>query len=211
MKIIYIVIIACILSSEAFGQNDPQAVKILDSFSSKSLSAPSVSMDFRMVRNNLAESTADTSSGSIILCRDKYRLSFADNIIWFNGETTWNYLVAEKEVTITRADKKDHSFQNRPSGIFTMYKSGYKSKLIEERSDVCIIDLYPEDLKSDMVRVRLSIGKPGLSLRSLEYKRKDGLVISLEISGYNLQTIPDPSAFNFQKEKYKGIEIIDMR
>ena len=43
--------------------------------------------------------------------------------------------------------------------IFSMYKKGYKSRLIEEKSDSYLIDLYPEDIKSDLVRVRLSIGK----------------------------------------------------
>ena len=164
------------LSGTAFsqGQNDPQAIKILDSFSSAASGAPSISMDFKMVTTDLTENKSDTLDGSIILSKDKYKLNLGENIVWYNGETIWNYLTAEKEVTITKPDKKDHSFQNRPSEIFTMYKSGYKSRLIEEKTNSYLIDLYPEDIKSDMVRVRLAINKPDLSLISLEYKRRDG-------------------------------------
>ncbi len=68
-----------------------------------------------------------------------------------------------------------------------MYKSGYKSRLIEEKTDLYIIDLYPEDVKSDLVRVRLDIKKSDLSLKNLEYKRRDGLVITLQILEYNLK------------------------
>jgi outer membrane lipoprotein carrier protein len=192
-------------------QNDPQAIKILDSFSGKASKAPSVSMSFSMITSALTENKSDTVKGSIILSKDKYKLILGDNIVWFNGETNWNYLNEEKEVTITKADKKDHSFQNRPSEIFSMYKSGYKSRLIEEKSDAYLIDLYPDDIRSELVRVRLSIYKPGLSLISLEYKRSDGLVITLKISEYNLNQKPDPATFVFQAEKYKGVEINDMR
>jgi outer membrane lipoprotein carrier protein len=193
------------------GQNDPQAIKILDSFSSKASKAPSVSMTFKMINTDQTENTSDTINGSIILSRDKYRLNLEDNIVWFDGVTSWNYLSAEKEVTITRPDKKDHSFQNHPSEIYSMYKSGYKCRLIEEKSDSYIIDLYPEDLKSDLVRVRLTISNPDLKLLNLEYKRRDGVLIILYISDYSLKEKPASGTFEFSYDKYKGIEINDMR
>ena len=73
-----------------------------------------------------------------------------------------------------------------------MYKNGYKSRLIEERSDSYLIDLYPEDIKSDLIRVRLSIGKSLMDLKSLEYKKRDGVIITLAVKDYNLKTKPDP-------------------
>jgi outer membrane lipoprotein carrier protein len=202
-----------ILAEAAFaqGQNDAQAVKILDSFSSGASKAPSISMVFRMITTDLTENRSDTVNGSIILSRDKYKLILDENIVWYNGETIWSYLTAEKEVTITKPDKKDHSFQNRPSEIFSMYKSGYKSRLIEEKPDSYLVDLYPEDIKSDLVRVRLSINKQNLSLKNLEYKRKDGLVVTLLISEYDLKQKPDPDTFVFKAENYKGVDINDMR
>jgi hypothetical protein len=95
--------------------------------------------------------------------------------------------------------------------IFTMYKKDYKSRLIEEKADSYIIDLYPEDLKSDIVRVRLSIGKALLNLISLEYKRKDGIISTLFVLEYNLKLKPDATTFIFQPDKFKGAEVIDMR
>jgi outer membrane lipoprotein-sorting protein len=168
-------------------------------------------MKFDLVTVDQMENTNDTLRGSVILSKDKYKLEMPDNITWFNGETSWNYLLAEKEVTVTKADKKDHSFQNRPSAIFSMYKKGYKSRLIEEKSDSYIIDLYPEDIKSDLMRVRLSINKSTIDLNSLEYKKKDGVIITLYVKEYSLKIKPDPETFDFQQSKYKGVEIIDMR
>ena len=180
------------------GQNDPEAVKILDKFSANALGAPSVSIKFELVTTNQTDNTNDTLAGSVILSKDKYKLDLPDNIIWFNGETSWSYLPAEKEVTITKADKKDNSFQSRPSLIFSMYKKGYKSRLIEERADSYIIDLYPEDIKTEILRVRLTIGKTLLNLNSLEYKKRDGIIITVHVKEYDLKVKPESDTFVFQ-------------
>jgi outer membrane lipoprotein-sorting protein len=193
------------------GQNDQEAISILDRFADKALKAPSVSMKFELITLNQTDKTKDSLAGSIILNKDKYKLDLPDNIVWFNGETSWSYLPAEKEVTITKADKKDNSFQNRPSLVFSMYKKGYKTRLIQERSDSYLIDLYPEDIKGDLLRVRLTIGKPNLDLISLEYKRRDGITITLRVKEYDLNVKPDAGTFIFNPEKFKDAEVIDMR
>jgi outer membrane lipoprotein carrier protein len=205
------ILLLLLIGLKAFGQNDPQAISILDRFADKALKSPSVSIKFILVTINQTDNTKDTLTGSVILSKDKYKLDLPDNTVWFNGETSWSYLSAEKEVTITKADRKDNSFQSRPSLIFTMYKKDYKSRLIEEKSDSYLIDLYPEDIKSDLLRIRLSIGKPLLNLISLEYKKKDGVVSTLYVSEYDLKLKPDQETFVFQPAKYKGVEVIDMR
>jgi outer membrane lipoprotein-sorting protein len=192
-------------------QNEQQATAILDKFADKAMKAPSVSMKFKLITKNLTDNTTDTLAGSVILSKDKYVLTLPDNTVWFNGETSWSYLPAEQEVTIAKAAKKDNTFQSRPSLIFTMYKKDYKSRLIEEKSDSYIIDLYPEDIKSEILRLRLSIGKSLLNLITLEYKRKDGIINTLIVNEYDLKVKPDANTFIFQPEKYKGVEVIDMR
>jgi outer membrane lipoprotein-sorting protein len=181
MRIYSILFALLLLTINATGQNDPQAIKVLDKFSSTAMAAPSVTMKFLLINTDQMANTRDTLEGSVILSKNSYKLDLPDNIIWYNGETSWSYLPAEKEVTVTKPDKNDDSFQSRPSSLFTMYKSGYKNRLIEERSDSYIIDLYPEDIQSDLVRVRLNIANPSLNLRSFEYKRRDGITIDIII------------------------------
>ncbi len=114
-------------------------------------------------------------------------------------------------MTITNPEDEGESFQSRPSMIFTMYKTGFKCRLLEDRKDSYIIDLYPEDIKHDLIRVRLTIEKPSLKLRNFEYKRRDGITLTLIVNDYNLKTTPEESLFTFSPSKYKGVEIIDMR
>ncbi|MBI5010257.1 MAG: outer membrane lipoprotein carrier protein LolA [Bacteroidia bacterium] len=212
MKIRIILLFTSILwTVAAISQTETAAVKILDKFSSAALSAPSVSMKFKLATDDLAENSSDTLSGSVIISKDKYRLELPDNIVWFTGDASWSYLPAEKEVTVTKPDKKDNSFQNKPSGIFTMYKKGYKIRLIDENAASSTIDLYPEDIKSEIIRIRLTIGKTSNDLMRLEYKRNDGVILTVMVSEYNLKFKPDQETFVFKPEKYKGVEVVDMR
>ncbi len=193
------------------GQSDAKAVSILDQFSAAAASAPSVSMKFLLITVDQVENSEDTLAGSIILNKDRYRLDLPDNTIWYNGKTSWSYLPAEQEVTITNPEDEGESFQSRPSMIFTMYKTGFKCRLLEEKKDSYIIDLYPEDVKNELIRVRLTIEKPSLNLRNFEYKRRDGITLTLIVRDYNLKITPEESLFTFSPSKYKGVEIIDMR
>lgn len=206
-----IITILFFVALHASGQEDTEAFKILDKFSDKALHAPSVSMAFKLVTTNQTDNSNDTLSGAVIIARDKYKLELPDNIIWFNGVTSWSYLTEEKEVTITKADRKDNSFESRPSLIFSMYKKGYKTRLIDEKGNSYVIDLYPEDIKGELLRIRLTIGKTELDLKTLEYKKKDGSIITLYVKEYNLTVNPDPETFVFDPDNFKGVEVIDMR
>lgn len=210
-KILIIFLIPVFTSLTALGQSDSEALKILEKFSSIASAAPSVSMKFKLITEDQAENRKDTLAGDLILKKDNYRLSLPNNTVWYNSETSWSYLPAENEVTISKPDKNDNSFQNKPSLIFSMYKSGYKCRLVEERSDSYIIDLYPVDIKSDMVRARLVIGKSRTDLKSLEYKKRDGIVVTLQVTDYNLTVKAVTDTFTFIKDKYKGVDVIDIR
>jgi outer membrane lipoprotein-sorting protein len=210
-KLVLIVFTSILLTINALSQNDPKAISILDRFSSIASSAPSVSMKFLLITFDQMQNTRDSLAGSVILCKDSYKLDLPDNIIWFNGETSWSYLPAEQEVTITKPNKRDNSFQSQPSLIFTMYKKGYKTRLIEEKQDSYLIDLYPVDIKNDIIRVRLVIEKPSLVLKSFEYKKRDGIILTLLVNDYDLKEVPDQGIFTFPQGKYKDVDINDIR
>ena len=195
----------------ANAQTDPAANTVLDRFSARAAGAPSVSIKFGLVTEDLVERRSDTLSGSVIISKDSYKLEIPNNIIWFDGTTSWNYLIDEKEVVITRPNPNDNSFLNKPSAIFTMYKSDYKTRLIEELRDSWVIDLYPEDINNYLIRIRLTIGKNQHDLKKLEYRRKDGIVMYINVKEYNLNIRPEQNFFVFDRTRYRGVDIIDMR
>lgn len=200
-----------LLSATALAQNDPAAIAVLDRFSAAALSAPSVTMDFDFVITDLTDNSESSDRGNIVISNDRYRLGMEDYIVWYNGETVWNYLVSEEEVTISRPGKDEVSFLTLPSSIFTLYRNGYKTRLVDENTDAWIIDLYPEEPETDLIRVRLTIRKSSLSPVSIEYKNRSGMTYLVKVKSYDLKKKYDPSWFSFARSEYKNAEIIDLR
>ena len=211
MKKSFLFFWATVLSCGLFGQSDSEAIRILDKFSASAKAAPSVSIDFDLIYSDLLEGYSDTVSGTIVLDKDKYKLTLPDNIIWYDGTTSWSYLPDLYEVTVTEPGQTDDIFTGKPSMIFSAYKEGYKCRLVEETNNSYIIDLYPEDPKSDLIRLRLKLDKKDHKLLVFEYKRKDGFTATLLANRYDLSFIAGNGYFTFNKSDYQDLDIIDMR
>jgi outer membrane lipoprotein-sorting protein len=211
MRSLILLLIPLTIFGKITAQEDPEALKILDRFASIAVSSPSVSFSFTMFTNDVMENRKDTLEGKVVIAGDKYRLSLPESTTWFNGTDNWNYMPSVEEVTITRPDSREVSFFAKPSLLFEMYKQDYKARLIEETSATWVIDLYPNDIKSEMTRVRLTISKTGTELKNAEYKTRNGITITLNVRDYNLKFRPDGKYFDFNPADYKGVEVIDMR
>lgn len=199
------------LTLTLYSQKDPEAVKVLTDFSSKARSAPSVKINFSLVTDDAREGTTETITGTAVVSGDMYRLELPDNKVFSDGKTVWSYLPDVNEVTITEPDPEDKSFASKPSLLFSLYEEGYKIRLVEQTVREWVIDLYPEDISVNMVRIRLKIGKSQLDLKSAEYRTKDGVTVTLTTDKYDLTFKPGKDYFTFDPARYKGVDVIDMR
>ncbi len=206
-----IIFLLSLLTVASTAQKDPEAVRVLSEFSRRATQAPSVKIDFSINAENEQEGETTTMEGSAVISGDRYRLTMADNIIWADGRTVWNYIPDANEVTITEPDPDDDSFMSKPSMLFSLYREGYKVRLLDQNDREWIIDLYPEDIRINLVRIRLSIGKRLYDLRSAEYRTKDGMNVMLTAEKYDPGFRPADGYFTFRPADYKGVEIVDMR
>lgn len=210
-KFISLLFIYCGVLFPPVTVQDNPAVSVLDRFASQTKAAPSVSMQFRLITSDLPENRKDTLNGSIIIAGDRYRLTLPESTTWFNGTDTWNYMPSVNEVTITRPRADDISFSARPSLLFDAYRHDFRPRLVEETTSTWAIDLFPDDPKSEIIKVKLTIAKQGLVLKSAEYRTRNGIIIKLDINDFSLKFRPDAKYFDFNPSAHKGVEIIDMR
>jgi outer membrane lipoprotein-sorting protein len=206
-----LIFLLSLLTVAATAQKDPEAVRILSEFSRKATQAPSVRIDFSINAENEQEGETTSMEGTAVISGDRYRLTMADNTIWADGSAVWNYIPDANEVTITEPDPDNDSFMSKPSILFSLYKEGYKVRLLDQNEKEWIIDLYPEDIRINLVRIRLSIGKRLYDLKSAEYRTKDGMNVMLTAERYDLGFRPADGYFTFRPADYKGVEIVDMR
>lgn len=206
----YIISLLLLLVINLKAQVDPVAESIVNRFSELALKADAISMSFDIKIVDSVEGTETEESGEIVIKGDFYKLTIPGNIAWFDGTAIYTLVPEVEEVTITEPDPDAEAFLSKPSLLFTMFEQGYKIRLVEEKSDASVIDLYPEDLGAEFSRVRLLITKD-YSLQGVEYKRKDGIVLTLSITNYNLKKSYKDTFFKFDSKQYKNVDIIDMR
>lgn len=206
-----VILLLSLLTLTLSAQKDPEALQVLSDFSRKATTAPSVTIDFKLITSDSQAGDVTSMSGSAIISGDKYKLELDDYNIWTDGSIVWNYLPDANEVTITETDPDDDSFITKPSLLFTLYEEGYKIRLVEQTTNEWVIDLYPEDIASDLIRIRLKIGKAQYDLNGAEYKTKDGITMTLIADKYDLTFKPAADFFTFNPADHKGIDVIDMR
>jgi outer membrane lipoprotein carrier protein len=217
-KIIHITCFFLIsLSANAQLQKDPEARKILDKFSARSVGDYPVQIHFEYTNESLMDQEKYTETGSLILLDDKFRLKIGEADIYCNGETIWNHLTTADEVYLSDAEDAggDDFFISSPQELFIFYKDNFKYQLKDEityqTKQLYQIYLYPDDLNGSYHTIKLLINKDDFRLYSAEALGKHGVNHTLLITDYTKKVKTEDTTFMFTPGDYPDIEVIDTR
>ncbi|SHK80941.1 LolA family protein [Hymenobacter psychrotolerans] len=201
------------LVSAASAQQDPKAAKILDQMSAKYQAMKAFRANFTQTLENDATKVKENMSGDITVSGQKFRLKISGQEVINNGKTVWTYMKSENEVNISEAETDDQEIS--PSQIYTLYKKGYKYAYVQEAKEggeaVDVIELTPEDRNNQIFKVRLKVGKVDKAVKSWQMFKKNGNRYTFKINKFVPNAPVDATTFNFDKAKYKGVKVIDLR
>lgn len=192
---------------------DPKAKSMLDkavaSFDSKS----GMAADFVITLENLRDSKKESFNGNLMLKGEMFKLNVNKVETYFDGTTQYVYMQDVNEVTISSPSKEDMKDIN-PLLLMKSYQEGYKMKyfgqLKENGKILEIIELYPNDLKSEYSIIRISLEKDSLKFYSIRLQGKNGVNTLFKITKMESKNIAD-SAFSLDYKNKKNIEVIDLR
>ena len=213
MKKYLSLLFAVSLALPAAAQQDPKAGKILDQMSTKYQSLNAFQASFTQTLENTANKVKQNLNGDIVVSGKKFHIKLTGQEIINNGTTTWTYLKNENEVNISDSDPEEQEMS--PSQIYGMYKKGYKYTYVEQSKDgadvVDVIELTPEDRKKDVFKVRLKVRKSDASVKSWQMFKKNGSRYTFTIKNFKPNPPITASTFAFDKAKYKGVKVVDLR
>jgi outer membrane lipoprotein carrier protein len=102
-----------------------------------------------------------------------------------------------------------------PGKIYNLYKQGYKYRFLEERiiSGVAydVIELNPEDTKKKFFKIKIEINKKDHTVRSWQIFEKNGNRYTWTVQEFTPNFAVQDTHFNFDKTKYPGVNIEDLR
>jgi outer membrane lipoprotein-sorting protein len=217
MKSIILFISTFIITAVSVGQqSDPAAKKILDAVSAKFKTFKSVQATFTLRNEDSKGTLLGTKKGTVSLKGNRYRVSIAGTgqEIFCDGTNIWTYDKSTNEVTITKPDNSANTITMQK--IFTnFYDKDFLYKLNGEKTVnkkvVQEIEMTPVDKTKPFHKVYLLVDKQNKTLYSTRILDKSGNVLVYTINTMNgSANLPD-SLFVFDKSKYPGVEVVDLR
>lgn len=207
------VIVFVLFVLQVFAQSDPKAKVILDKVSEKTKNYPSITATFDFNMQNTQAGINETSTGNLVLQKEKYKLSFKGVEIYCDGKSQWTYMHDANEVTINdAANNNEESFN--PVTIFTIYEKGFKNTYLGEFSNggtkTCKIELIPTEQK-EFSRLIIEINLSDYQIVGAKIVGKDENQYTIKVKTMVTTNSYEPSAFTFDAKKYTKVEMIDMR
>ncbi len=197
-----------------FAQNtDGGATELLKKVSAKYQAYTSMQFHYTL-KTTKDSKTLSTSQGDFALKGNKYRTTFSGQTFYCDGQSIWNYQKSTNEVSIYEYDPEDDENMMNPQKILKNWEKQFRAKYIRDEFNnnisTALIDLTPKVAQS-YYRIRLFINKANNQILRIAMYEKDNTVYTYHIEQFKSNVTLSDSYFVFDKSKYPGVEVNDMR
>lgn len=203
------------ISDPVHAQDDPKSKAVIDKLISKSKAWTSFEADFSSALVNKASKLDVKQDGNVRVKGKLFNLSLTDNTVINDGKAIYTYSKKSNEVTIS--DPADMDKELDPTKLFTIYEQGFKSQFVEEKKAADgaleqVIKLFPlEPGKKPYHTVVMTIDKAKVEPKVVKVLYKDGNEVTYTLKKFTPNVDLYESVFVFDKSKYPGVEVNDVR
>jgi outer membrane lipoprotein-sorting protein len=195
-------------------QNDPAAKKILDAVSAKfkAYAAPQATFTYKV--EHAQGKTLSSKKGTVTMKGTKYKVSMDGMEIFSDGKTIWNYDKSANEVTVNNVETGGSAMT--PQRLLTnFYDKDFYYKFNGEKKEagkvIQEIELTPTDKTKPYHKVYLMVNKTTNTISTARFLEKSGGRYSYTINTMKPSASITDAYFSFDKKKYPGVEVVDLR
>ncbi|HVG15443.1 MAG TPA: outer membrane lipoprotein carrier protein LolA [Chitinophagaceae bacterium] len=209
-----ITLLAGFLFTSAQTKNDPDAKKILDAVSAKFKTFKSTQASFTYQVENAQGKVLSSKKGDVSMKGVKYHVTMSGLEIFSDGKNSWSYDKSANEVTVNGVDASGTAMT--PQKLFTnFYDQDFLYKLNGAKKvgakTVQEVEMTPTDKSRAFHKVYVYVDKASNTIYSAKFLEKSGNRYSYTINSLKPNTAVAESAFVFDKKKYPGVEVVDLR
>ena len=202
-----LLVMACL--APVMAQKDSRAKAILYAMSRQYQSLKSYRAAFSFTTEG--GGAKETVKGDLSVKDGKFRLKLGGQDVYNDGKAMYTYVKETNEVNVQETDNSTASDLN-PARIYTMYQRGFTYKFLKEMKQAGqtleVIELTPEKKDAQVARVQISVDK---AIRNWQITDKTGKRTTYTISTFKPNVSLPDSYFVFDKGKYPGVEVVDLR
>jgi outer membrane lipoprotein carrier protein len=203
-----------IISNLTMAQKDKKATAILDEMSKKYQTMKSFSAAFTYGVEGTNAKLTESYKGDVTVKGAKFRLKMAGQEVFANGKDLYTYVKETNECNVTEFNPAEME-ELSPTKIYTIYKKGYKYVFLEEVKEGSqfyeVVELSPEDKTSKVAKVQIKVDKKDKSVKSWKVWDKSGKRTVFRVDKFSPNAPADDKIFTFDKKKYPGVEVVDLR
>lgn len=205
---------AAMMAQGSLGSNDPAAKKILDGVSAKFKTFKGVTAGFTLKNEDATGKTLGTKKGTVSMKGNKYRISITGQEIICDGSTVWTYDKSANEVTVTKVDPSSGAIT--PQKLFTnFYDQDFLYKLNGEKKEgkkvLQEIEMTPVDKTKQFHKVYLWVDKQAKTIYSTRMLDKNSNRFVYTVNTMNGKAALSDALFTFDKNKFPGVEVVDLQ
>lgn len=211
-KIAWILGLLTVLILPATAQKDKRAQAILDAMSKKYKALKAYQADFTYA--SAGGGAKESYKGTLAVKNERFRLTLGGQEVFNDGKTMSTYIKESNEVNVQDYDASAANELN-PTQIYSIYKRGFDYQFLREQKQggrtLEVIELTPNRQKSAIAKIQISVDKADQSVRNWLIINKDGKRTTYTITKFTPNpNVPD-SYFVFDKARYPGVEVVDLR
>ena len=201
--------------NKSMGQSDPNAKKVLDAVSANFKKYKSVKASFVFKNEDAKGKVLGVKKGNLFMKGTKYRITLVGGQdIFCDGVNIWTYDKTANEVTISKFDPTQNTIT--PQKLFTnFYDKDFLYRLNADKSEagkkLHEIELTPYDKTKSFFKVYLLVDKATKTIYSTKIMEKSGVHYVYTVNALNGNAPIGDDVFVFDKKKYPGVELVDLR
>lgn len=210
IKTMAVAALAAGFAGESFGQSDAKATAILNKVSKLYKSYSTIKSTFT-VTTTTPQGKSTSSSGTVWLKSNKYKLDYAGQEIYCNAKFIWTYNKTDEEVTKENFKVKDNSIT--PNDIFTIYnkdfKNAYEGPTVKGGKTYEVIKMVPKK-KVNYSYLKLEIDKSTNKISALIQHFKNGTEVTMTVNTMTPNTAMTDAFFEWDAKSHPGVTEIDL-
>ena len=142
---------------------------------------------------------------------EKYYISIGDAEVFCDGGARYEVNAQNKEVTVDAVDTKSHNILTNPTRAFDFIDGEFNFTTVGTENGITTVKLTSTAENAALGVIFVALDAATAQPRSLTYD-VDGAQIIIEIASIDeLTGMVDISMFTFDKNNYRGYEVVDFR
>lgn len=201
----FIVFIFTLLSATNLWAQDSNAKALIGRLSDQVRSMENYEVEF------MVKSGDQQIKGYYAVSGEKYYISIGEAEVFCDGSARYEVNPQNKEVTVDAVDNKSHNILTNPTRAFDFIDGEFNFAMVGTNADVATVKLTSTAENAALGVIFVAIDTTTAHPRSLTYD-VDGDQIAVEIASFDeMVGMVDISMFTFDKNNYRGYEIVDFR